>query len=130
VPVDGELESSFPSDFDDSFGLEEDGNSAFFGRNVLRGLVDGIDDFIGLRQPRWRQVRAVGPALLGSAMWINDETLIAKLGELAAACIVVTKQGRAATANDLGKLEVLNDVNERTPGLPIRALVGPWRTRS
>ncbi len=73
---------SFPGDFDAEFAIgPEDGNQAYFGHNVLRGLIDGIDDFIQLRQPRWRQARAVGPAMLASAMWIDDPELIDKLGE-------------------------------------------------
>jgi hypothetical protein len=80
---------------DAEFPVGTDGNKAYFGRNVLRGLVDGIDDFIELRQPRWRQPRAVGPAMLASAMWIDDPELIDKLDELSGASVVVTKQVRS-----------------------------------
>ena len=83
---------------------------------MLRGLIAGIDDFIHLKQPRWKQFRAVGPVLLGSAMWINDGELIDKIGELTGASIVVTKQPR-----DARQLKNLRDLNERTPGLPIEA---------
>lgn len=87
--------SAFSAAFDDEFPVgPQEGSSAFFGRNVLQGLVDGIDDYIQLRQPRWRRSRSIGPALFGSAMWINDEPLVQKLGELSAACIVIRKQGR------------------------------------
>ena len=115
---------SFSGEFDDEFPVgPEEGNRAFFGRAVLRGLVDGIDDFIQSRQPRWESsYRTIGPALLGSAMWINDEELIDQLARLSAACIVVTKQRR--TERDLHKLERLKDVNDRTPGMPVRALAG------
>jgi hypothetical protein len=117
---DDELSQSFSNEFDDEFVVgPEEGNSAFFGRNVLRGLIEGIDDFIHLRQPRWRQFRSLGPVLLGSAMWINDPELINKLGELSGASIVVKKQGRGS--NELRKFERLHQLNERTPGLPIRA---------
>src|SRR4051794_31137406 len=87
---------SFSSEFDDEFAVgPHEGNAAFFGRNVLRGLVAGIDDFIHLRQARWRQSESLGqPALLGAAMWIDDTQLIEKLTELGGASIVVTKQGR------------------------------------
>jgi hypothetical protein len=116
-------QASFPSAFDDEFTLGPvAGNKAFLGRDVLRGLVDGIDEFVELRQPRWRHFRAMGPALLGSAMWINDQELITKLSELSAACIVVTKQGRKP--HDLRKLELLDEVNDGLPGIPIRALAG------
>jgi hypothetical protein len=111
---------SFSHEFDDEFAVgPEEGNQAFFGLNVLRGLIEGIDDFINLRQPRWRQPRSLGPALLGSAMWIDDLELINKLGELSGACIIVTKQTR--TRRDAEKLEALRELNKRTPGLPIRA---------
>jgi hypothetical protein len=52
-------------------------------------------------------------------MWIDDEELIGKLGELTAACIIVTKQGRKAS--ERRRLEPLAALNERTPGMPIRA---------
>ena len=114
---------SFSDEFDDDFALgAEEGNRAFFGRDVLRGLVDGIDDFVHLRQPRWRRRRAIGPALLGSAMWIDDHALMDKLGDLSGASIVVTKQGRKD--RDLAGLHRLQALNQRTPGMPIRALPG------
>lgn len=117
---DREETQSFSDEFDDEFAVgPESGNRAFFGLNVLRGLVEGIDDFINERQPRWGQFRSLGPVLLGSAMWINDAELIDKLGELAGACIVVTKQRRKP--HDLRKLEPLHELNKRLPGLPIRA---------
>lgn len=117
---DGGGKRSFSDEFDDKFAVgPEEGNSAFFGRNVLRGLIAGVDDFIHLRQPRWRQSRSLGPVLLGSAMWIDDPKLINKLGKLSGASIVVTKQGREP--GKLRKLEPLRELNERTPGLPIRA---------
>lgn len=116
---DTRLRRLFSDEFDDSFSVGEPGNSAFFGRNVLRGLVDGIDDFIHLRQERWTRYRPLGPALLGSAMWINDLELIHKLGELYAACIVVSKQGRRR--HELAKLKPLAKLNERTPGMPVQA---------
>jgi hypothetical protein len=119
VSGDAERSRSFPADFDDEIAVGPDeGNSAFFGRNVLRGLVEGIDDFVHVRQRRWLRSpsRSLGPALLGSAIWIDDPELISKLGELSGASIVVTKQGRSAS-----KLEPLRALNERTPGLPIRA---------
>jgi hypothetical protein len=101
------------------FPVGTDGNKAYFGRNVLRGLVDGIDDFIELRQPRWRQPRAIGPAMLASAMWIDDPELIDKLDELSGASVVVTKQVRSP--RQVERMQVLQDLNDRSPGLPVRA---------
>jgi hypothetical protein len=109
---------AFPPEFDDEFPVgPRGGNRAFFGRNVLRGLIDGIDDFVELRHERWRTFHSLGPVLLGSAMWIADRQLIDKLAELAGACIVVPKQGRSA--DDRWRLRPLQVVNEQTPGLPI-----------
>lgn len=112
---DGEVRG-FSGEFDDEFAVGDDGNRAFFGRDVLRGLTEGIDDFIHLREARWRPFRSLGPVLLGSAMWIDDQELIGKIGQLSTACLVVTKQGR-----NHAKLEPLRALNERTPGMPIRA---------
>ena len=110
----------FSGELDDEFAVgPDDGNRAFFGRNFLRGLTEGIDDFVHVRQPRWKKFRSLGPALLGSAIWIDDPELIDKIGELTAACIVVTKQGRKPSERQ--KLEPLRQLNGRTPGMPIRA---------
>lgn len=117
---DGAESQSFSHQFDDVVAVgPEDGNSAFFGLDVLRGLVEGIEDFASLRQPRWRRYRSMGPALIGSAMWIDDPEIINALAKLSGASIVVTKQRR--TPHQLEKLEQLHGLNERTPGLPIRA---------
>jgi len=111
----------FPSDFDDVFEVGASaGNPAYFGLNVLQGLVDGISDFTEVRQERWRRrYRSLGTALIASSMWIDDKELIDAIGRLAAASIIVTKQGRRPA--DLRKLEPLDDLNDRTPGMPIRA---------
>lgn len=108
----------FPAEFDDELAIgPEPGNKAFFGRSVLRGLTGGVDDFIQLRQPRWETERSLGPVLLGSAMFITDDELLERIGEFSAACIVIPKNKVAAGGN----LERLRALNERTPGLPIRA---------
>lgn len=111
----------FPSNFDDLFEVGAvAGNPAYFGLNVLQGLVDGIRDFTEVRQERWRRrYRSLGTALIASSMWIDDKELIDAIGRLAAASIIVTKQGRRPA--DLRKLEPLDDLNDRTPGMPIRA---------
>ncbi|MEU7171242.1 hypothetical protein EAD96_30065 [Micromonospora sp. BL1] len=110
----------FTAEFDDEFQVgEHETDRAYFGRDVLRGLIDGIGEFTHHPQPRWQTFRSDGPALLGSAMWINDAELIDRLGDLAAACVVVSKQGRRPT--ELRKLAPLAKLNERTPGMPIQA---------
>lgn len=131
----------FPGDFDDVFPVGiEPGNEAFFGRDVLTGLIEGIDAFVELRQKRWDRFRSAGPALLACAPWIDDEPLLDKLSAFAAACVVMTKQARSRW--QLEKLERLQLINESTPGLRVRPfpdlhwfaprvdgaplVVGPW----
>jgi hypothetical protein len=117
----------FSADFDDEFAIgAEPGNAAFFGQNVLRGLVEGIDDFKATRQQRWRRWRSYGAALLACARWLDDEELLSKLADLAGACVVLTKQGRSK--HDLTKLERLKRANVDTAGLPIKAFpeLGGW----
>lgn len=122
VDHDSERRRAFSSEFDDEFFVTSHSGKAFFGTDVLRGLIEGIDNF---RQKRWRRYRSLGPALLGSAMWIDDEELIGRLGDLSAACIVVKKQGRSKDEGkrrrEVKKLERLVAVNGRTPGMPLRA---------
>jgi hypothetical protein len=116
----GNEASRFSEEFDDQFAVgPEEGNRAFFGRDVLSGLIEGIEDFAEERQPRWKQFRSLGPVLLGCTPWITDGPFIDALGKLAGACIVIRKAGRGP--NELRKLEPLRALNERTPGLPIEA---------
>jgi hypothetical protein len=92
VVSDGNAGRLFSDEFDDEFPAgPQEGNRAFFGQNVLRSLVDGVDEFIHRPNRRWHRYRSDGPALLGSSMWIDDEQLIDKSAELSAACIVVSK---------------------------------------
>ena len=111
----------FPGYFDDKFEVAGiAGSPAYFGLNVLHGLVEGIRDFSEVRQERWRRrYRSLGTALIASSMWIDDKELIDAIGQLAAASVIVRKQPRRPT--DLRKLEPLDDLNQRTPGMPIRA---------
>jgi hypothetical protein len=57
---------SFSREFDDEFATAE-GNRAFFGLNVLRGLIEGIDDFIEREPPMRKPHYESDPALLGPA---------------------------------------------------------------
>ncbi len=102
----------------------EEGNRAFFGRNVLQGLVDGIDDFVHERQARWeRHSHRVGaPVMLGCSPWVNDDKLINAIEALVGACIVTSKGPR--TAGGRAATERLRELNERTNGLELRALSG------
>jgi len=102
----------------------ETGNRASFGRNVLQGLVDGIDDFVHERQPRWerRSHRVGAPVMLGCSPWVNDDKLMEAIEALPSACIVISKHPRT----DGGKAgaDRLREVNERTNGIELRALSG------
>jgi hypothetical protein len=105
----------FGSEFDVRVELDPPGCRASFGLNMMGDLVAGIDEFVALRQERWGAFRAVGPVLLGCAMWFDDAELVTALGRLAGAGVVIKKQGRRQ--RDRLKLAQLAALNERTPGL-------------
>jgi hypothetical protein len=109
-------ELSFSGEFDGEFSFG-DGQTAYVGRDVLRGLIAGIDEAI--QRPRRSKSRDLGPCLIGCAPWMNDPELIGKLKQLSSACIVLTKQGR--TERDLEKLNELHQLNADTPGLLVDA---------
>lgn len=56
---------------------------------LLRGLVEGIDEFIASEPSIRRRHYESDHVMLGSTIWINDPEVIGKLGELSGACIVV-----------------------------------------
>jgi hypothetical protein len=109
---------SFPSSFDDEFPAEPDGQRAYVGLDVLRGLITGIDQAIEAHRQE-RSARKLGPVLIGVSPWLTDPELIGKLRELTGACIVITKQGRSA--RDLEQLRDLHELNANTAGLPVDA---------
>lgn len=119
----GEFQDDLYLDFDVPLSAEP-GNRAFFGRNVLQGLIDGIDDFVQARQPRWERdsYRVGAPVLLGCSPWVNDDKLVAAIEGLSGACIVINKHPR--TAGGSAGAERLRDVNERTNGIELRTLTG------
>lgn len=108
---------SFSSEFDHEFTLGSAGLTAYVGRDVLRGLIAGIDE--ALQAPRRSRSRDLGPCLIGCAPWMDDPELIERLKQLSGACVVLTKQGR--TQRDLEKLKSLHQVNADAPGLLIDA---------
>jgi hypothetical protein len=56
---------SFSHEFDNEFAVATDERDrAFFGVDVLRDLIDGIETHV--RDPRWGHSRLLGPVLLGS----------------------------------------------------------------
>ena len=107
---------SFPSSFDDEFPVGPNGQRAYVGRDVLRGLIAGIDQALETHQQQRPSARRLGPVLIGVSPWLTDPELIGKLRELTGACIVVTKQGRSA--RDLKQLRDLHELNANTAGLP------------
>ncbi len=102
----------------------EDGNRAFFGQNVLQGLIDGIDDFVRERQPRWkrRTYRTGAPVLLGCSPWVTDDALLTAIQNLPGACIVVSKGPKKR--RETGAFARLRELNETTAGIELRALSG------
>jgi hypothetical protein len=109
---------SFPSSFDDEFPAGPDGQPAYVGLDVLRGLITGIDQALEAHRQE-RSARKLGPVLIGVSPWLTDTELIGKLRELTGACIVITKQGRSA--RDLEQLRDLHELNASTVGLPVDA---------
>ncbi|MBN8866042.1 MAG: hypothetical protein J0H98_00665 [Solirubrobacterales bacterium] len=100
------------------------GNYAWFGRNVLQGLIDGIEDFVEERQPRWeRRTHRIGsPVMLGCSPWVNDDKLLNAIEALPGACVVISKFPR--TAGGEAGTDRLLEVNTRSNGIPLRALSG------
>ncbi|MEV0006256.1 hypothetical protein AB0H28_28800 [Micromonospora sp. NPDC050980] len=119
---DEEAQPEFRQWYDRALEVGPAGNQAFFGRDVLAGLVQGIRDFREHRQQRWDQHHGPGATLLGCAMWMDDPELLDELARLQAACVVVSKQARDKKVQppDLPyKLRRLADLNTRAPGLPV-----------
>lgn len=119
--------AAFPDDLYLDFNVElsaEEGNRAWFGQNVLQGLIEGIDDFVHERQPRWeRRSHRVGPpAMLGCSPWVNDDKLLEAIETLPGACILISKHPR--TAGGKAGADRLREINERTNGIELRALSG------
>jgi hypothetical protein len=102
--------------------LGAEGNRAWFGRNVLQGLIDGIDDFVHERQPRWerRSHRVGAPVMLGCSPWVSDDKLLEAIEALPGACIVISKHPH--TPGGEAGAQRLREINHRTNGIELRAL--------
>lgn len=109
---------SFPSAFDDEFPAGPDGQRAYVGLDVLRGLINGIDQELEAHQ-RERSIRELGPVLIAVSPWLTDPELTGRLRDLTGACVVITKPGRSP--RDLEQLQTLHELNAGTPGLPVGA---------
>lgn len=111
------------------------GGEAVFGLNVLDLLIQDLKIAAQAR----RTERAWGPGVLGCSMWMDDPELIEVLGQMANACVVVTKQPRRryddprtdplkAFASSTGLAQqAYHELLELAPpvdGNPV--VVGPW----
>jgi len=86
----------FPAYFDQVLRTDG-GDDAYFGRNVLQGLVDGI------RLHREQQARSRwvwGTGVIACAMAVDDQDLLAELGRCESSCVVVTKQEQRRYGKD------------------------------
>ena len=99
--------------------IGEAGNDVFFGPDVLRGLVEGIGDFVDVRQERWRR-RRTSPAVIACAPWFNDSELLRALRRVAACCVVVSKRPRGPEGERA--VSWLRGVYRLVPGFPVQAL--------
>lgn len=116
-------DASFFNDLSFDIALTpEPGNRAFFGQNVLQGLLDGLDDFVHERQPRWEsRTRRIGaPVLLGCSPWVSDRGLLVAIEKLPGACIVISKA--PTTSAEERTFSWLRQLNKRTSGIELRAL--------
>ncbi|APU15307.1 hypothetical protein UA74_16305 [Actinoalloteichus fjordicus] len=119
-----EPHAGFPTGFDHRFlGLLAGTDKAFFGLDVLRGLVDGINDH-RREHDTDKPFRTLGPALLGAFLWLDDNELIQSIANYSAACVVVSKQ-QAATGKRSDKqrrtFDKLRAVCDNGNGFPTRA---------
>lgn len=86
----------FPGYFDQALRTDG-GDGAYFGRNVLQGLVDGI----GLhREQQARSRWTWGVGVVGCAMTTDGEDLLEELSRCESSCIVVTKQEQRRYGKD------------------------------
>ncbi|MGA6159937.1 hypothetical protein ACPEIC_42160 [Stenotrophomonas sp. NPDC087984] len=79
----------FPATFDQEFVLQ-DRQRGYFGRNVLKGLVDGMEGFLEEKR-RTPGFRSMGPVALGGFLWLDDSELTGCLARFAHTCVVVSK---------------------------------------
>lgn len=112
----------FPGIMDASFSFGPEGQCrGYFGRDVLRGLTAGIDEFHAAKA-RERQFRVLGSALLGAFMWLDDPELIQRIADFPYASVVITKQSR--DTRQQARLDRLQELLQHSRGFPAEALPG------
>jgi hypothetical protein len=120
VTSDAPLPASFPWGFDASFSFgPENRLRGYFGRDVLNGLIAGIDDFRAeaAQKPPFR---TLGPAMLGAFLWLDDPELIQRIADFPHTCVTITKQPRGKYQQ--ARLAKLQPILERSRGFPADAL--------
>lgn len=99
--------------FEDLFSWKPSGSDVYYGTDVLSGLVSGMDAFIDECRSPADSRRPKTPALIGSAMWIDDDQLLLALEKFYGLCITIQKQNRKTSHLASG-----TDIS----GMPARAL--------
>jgi hypothetical protein len=107
----------FPPGFDQEF-VTQGGHRGYFGRNVLKGLVDGMEGFLAEKRST-PGFRSMGPAALCGFLWLDDPELADCLARFSSACVVVSKQGRSE--RDVAKLGKLKPLADGDNGMLARA---------
>jgi hypothetical protein len=111
---------AFPAGLDAAFAFgPQGGQRGYFGRDVLAGLVSGIDDFLA-RARREPGFRSLSPAMIGAFMWLDDPELVERIAGFPYASVVITKQPRGRRQQ--ARTDQLKPVLERCPGFPADAL--------
>jgi len=88
--------ASFSGQFNHAISQTGQGvGPAYFGTDVLSGLVQGIDQY-RRELPGKNLVRSLGPAVLGAFLWLDNDELINALAQYPAGCVVVSKQPEKA----------------------------------
>lgn len=111
---------SFPGGLDTSFTFGPDNRwRGYFGRDVLSGLISGIDEFHAVKA-RERRFRVLGSALLGAFLWLDDPQLVQRIADFPYACVVITKQPR--DRRQQARLDTLQALLQHSGGFPAAAL--------
>jgi hypothetical protein len=112
---------SFSSRFNSQFSFGKDGKlTGRFGLNVLDDLIAGIDEFQAAAASQ-KSARDLGPGMLGTFAWLDDQQLLKQIAEYPYACVAFTKQPRPFPPRKLARLR---DAMERSHGFPADALPG------